>query len=66
MHELHHKACGSKDIRYIGEGLRPNQKKPTPLTRDEALKNADNWAVFGVDLLNWSPVNIKNWVNKDS
>ncbi len=47
IHEISHRALGTKDLMYDYSGLRPDKAR-FPSTR--AIRNADSWAYFVTDL----------------
>ncbi|MFZ4700429.1 MAG: M35 family metallo-endopeptidase [Candidatus Methylumidiphilus sp.] len=51
IHELSHKEVRTEDVVYGPKGLKPNGS--SSLTADYALHNADSWAFFAVDLLDY-------------
>lgn len=48
IHELSHRVLGTDDFGYDFKGLKPNKAK---LSHAKALKNADTWGYFCVDLV---------------
>ncbi len=47
IHELSHRVLATEDLRYDYRGLKPVK---TGLSFDKALRNADTWGYFCVDL----------------
>lgn len=51
IHEISHKLLGTDDHAYGVNGIKPG----TSVTKENAIKNADSWGIFALDVAGYLP-----------